>query len=323
MSCRVFIFVLCLALGSMLAVPALACDVPVEDFEAYRYDDPPIWMVWIDGFGDPDNGSLVGYWFPPFAELTIVHGGDTSMPFFYDNDWKISWATKTLTSGNDWTVNGVTRLSLWFKGDPENAAEPMYVALNGNAAVYHDDPDVTQIDTWTEWVMSLQAFADKGVDLANVNSITIGFGDPDNPQPGGFGKMYFDDICLLSINTVGIDIKPGSFPNAININGNGVIPVAILGSAGFDVSQINISTLEFGGLAVRVKGNGKPQCSIEDVSGDFSGGLEGAADGFDDLVCQFADDPLLWVPGDNEATLTGELLDGTPFEGTDSIKVVQ
>jgi hypothetical protein len=67
--------------------------------------------------------------------------------------------------------------------------------------------------------------------------------------------------------SVDIDIKPGSSPNAININGNGVIPVAVLGSAEFDASQVDVSTLTFAGLAVRVKGNGAPQCSFDDVSG--------------------------------------------------------
>ena len=120
-----------------------------------------------------------------------------------------------------------------------------------------------------------------------------------------------------------IDIKPGSYPNAINKNGKGVIPVAILGSADFDVTYIDVSTLSFAGLEVRIKGNDKPQCSFEDVSGDFSGGPEGEPDGYLDLVCQFVDDMSSWTVGDGEATLTGLLLDGTPFEGTDSIKVVQ
>jgi len=37
-----------------------------------------------------------------------------------------------------------------------------------------------------------------------------------------------------------------------------------------DVTQIDVSTLEFQGLRVRVKRDGSPQCSIEDASGDFS-----------------------------------------------------
>jgi hypothetical protein len=77
-----------------------------------------------------------------------------------------------------------------------NDAEPMYVALDGNAVVVHDNPNAALIDTWTEWNIDLQAFADQGVNLANVNTIAIGFGDKKNPQPGGSGTAYFDDIRL-------------------------------------------------------------------------------------------------------------------------------
>jgi hypothetical protein len=82
-------------------------------------------------------------------------------------------------------------------GMVSNKPEPMYVILDGNAKVFHDDPNATLIDAWTEWVIPLQEFADQGIDLAGVNSIGIGFGDPDNPQQDpGSGTMYFDDIRL-------------------------------------------------------------------------------------------------------------------------------
>ncbi|MHC4174772.1 MAG: LamG-like jellyroll fold domain-containing protein, partial [Planctomycetota bacterium] len=81
-------------------------------------------------------------------------------------------------------------------GMMSNAAELMYVVLNGSAVVYHEDPGATQIDIWTQWNIGLQGFADLGVDLTNVNTIGIGFGDRTNPQPGGTGTMYFDDIRL-------------------------------------------------------------------------------------------------------------------------------
>ncbi|MFZ2146712.1 MAG: LamG-like jellyroll fold domain-containing protein [Sedimentisphaerales bacterium] len=77
-----------------------------------------------------------------------------------------------------------------------NDPEPIYVALNGSAVVFHDNPYAALIDTWTQWNIDLQAFADQGVNLANVNTIAIGFGDKKNPQPGGSGKAYFDDIRL-------------------------------------------------------------------------------------------------------------------------------
>ena len=79
---------------------------------------------------------------------------------------------------------------------PTNDAEPVYVALNGSAVVFHDNPNAALIDTWTEWNIDLQGFADQGVNLANVNTIAIGFGDKKNPQPGGSGTAYFDDVRL-------------------------------------------------------------------------------------------------------------------------------
>jgi len=52
--------------------------------------------------------------------------------------------------------------------------------------------EAARIDDWSEWTIDLQAFT--GVDLADVNSIAICFGDQNDPQPGGSGKMFFDDI---------------------------------------------------------------------------------------------------------------------------------
>jgi hypothetical protein len=130
---------------------------------------------------------------PPYAEQTIVHGGAQSLVYAYDNNLKTSEATLTLIYPRDWTEEGVTKLSLWFRGASGNAAERMFVAL-GNAVVYHDDASATQITGWNEWVIDLETF---GVGLTNVNSITIGFGTKGSPAVGGTGQMYFDDIRLI------------------------------------------------------------------------------------------------------------------------------
>ena len=104
----------------------------------------------------------------------------------------------TLNSSRDWTMYGVESLSLWFHGDPANASEPMYVATANTrstpAVIYHDDASATQTSTWTQWSIDLNAFA--GVDLTDVDKLSIGFGDKYNPQAGGSGLMFFDDIRL-------------------------------------------------------------------------------------------------------------------------------
>ncbi|HUU20383.1 MAG TPA: LamG-like jellyroll fold domain-containing protein [Sedimentisphaerales bacterium] len=174
----------------------------IDDFEYYNDLEPDnpesnnIFYTWLDGFEDPANGSLVGYEFPPFTERIIVHGGKQSMPLYYDNSVTHSEVAMTLNYPTDWTEGGVTALTIWFYGNPANAAETLYVALNGTAIVTHDNPDAAQIATWIEWIIDLQAFADQGVDLTNVNTIALGLGDKNNPQPGGTGTMYFDDIAL-------------------------------------------------------------------------------------------------------------------------------
>ncbi len=121
------------------------------------------------------------------------------MPLYYDNGVGKSEATLTLTYPRDWTEKGVNILTIWFVGSSANAAEPMYVALNGSAVVTHDNPNASQIGIWTEWNIDLSApggFADLGVNLANVNTIALGFGNRNNPRAGGSGTMYFDDIRL-------------------------------------------------------------------------------------------------------------------------------
>jgi hypothetical protein len=177
----------------------------VDDFESYTDDDAngqAIWQTWIDGFGIADNGAQVGYLMPPYAEETIVHGGLQSMPLLYNNEAGVanSEATKTLTSPRDWTVAGVGQLSLWFRGESSNAPQGLYVALSNAtgspAIVAQGDPDAATSTTWMQWRISLQSFADQGINLTNVDKITIGLGSKGGATGDGSGTVYIDDIRL-------------------------------------------------------------------------------------------------------------------------------
>jgi hypothetical protein len=104
--------------------------------------------------------------------------------------------TNVTTTGNvsgQWTNQDIGILN--------NDAEPLYVAVSnssGNPAVVaHDDPAGAQIDTWTEWVIPLQAFVDQGINLGNVDKIAIGLGSKSGmASAGGSGTIYIDDIRL-------------------------------------------------------------------------------------------------------------------------------
>ena len=125
---------------------------------------------------------------------------------------------------------------------------------------------------------------------------------------------------------VGIDIKPGSFPNSVNLGSGGVTPVAILGSDTLDVDDIDITTLTLGTAGIKTVGKAnKYLCSTSDVSGNFSVSPEGMADGYVDLVCKFETTSIVPEVGDTTATLNGNFLaaaGGGDIEGTDSVNIV-
>ena len=177
----------------------------VDDFESYTDNDAEgeaIWQTWVDGFGVADNGAQVGNLMPPYCEQRIVHGGLQSMPLFYVNEAGVSnsEASLTLTAPRDWTAGGIADFSLWVRGDSDNAAEPLYVAVSnsagGPAIIVNDDPEATIKTAWKKWVIPLQAVADQGINLGNVDKIAIGVGSKAGAAAGGSGTMYIDDIRL-------------------------------------------------------------------------------------------------------------------------------
>ena len=173
----------------------------IDDFESYNDLDPDdpasnrIFDTWTDGYGNSSvNGAVVGYFYPPFTEHSVVHSGKQSMPYSYSTFFKYSKAERLLNPPQDWTIKGAGVLSLWFYGDASNYPAFMSVVLNGGPAVYHENVNVVRTDAWMQWTIDLQAFT--GVDLTNINSIAICFGDQNNLHAGGIGKMFFDDIRL-------------------------------------------------------------------------------------------------------------------------------
>jgi hypothetical protein len=180
----------------------------VDDFERYTDGDTGfdinIWQVWIDGFGVANNGSQVGYFFPPYAEQTIIHGGHQSMPLFYNNtgDTMISEAVRTLYPAQDWTINDADTLTLYLRGEADNDPDTLYLAIEDRAGriavAKHTDTDALLTTEWQKWHIPLVDIQAAGVDLTAVLKTYIGVGDRNNPKPGGAGKIYIDDIWITN-----------------------------------------------------------------------------------------------------------------------------
>lgn len=162
----------------------------VEDFESYTDDEGSrIYQTWTDGWEVPENGSQVGYGESPFAERNTVHGDRQSMPMIYTNtEATYSEAKRTFDAPQDWTVHGVTRLSLYFYGPAENVTGQMYVKINDVKAAYAGAADDLKAGQWIQWSVDL---ASLGVDLTNIQRLCVGI-----EGAGAVGTLYVDDIRL-------------------------------------------------------------------------------------------------------------------------------
>jgi hypothetical protein len=111
---------------------------------------------------------------------------------------------------------------------------------------------------------------------------------------------------------VPIDIKPGSGINPVNPFSNGLIPVAILGTDSFDAANIDANTLAFG--PNEAAPSHWHHTHLDDIDGD--------GDGFEDLIAHFRTAETGLAVGALGACVSGQTLDGTPFEGCDGVRIV-
>jgi phosphohistidine swiveling domain-containing protein len=159
---------------------------------------------------------------------------------------------------------------------------------------------------WTEQAKLTSSDAAKGDNIGLsvvIDGDTALIGTPVTDDSSG--SVYI--FSLNAAKVVPIDIKPGTETNSINPNSNGRVAVAILTAGEFDALQLDPDTAKFGpsgAIAERYK--------VKDVD----------RDGDEDLLLYFRIQQTGMACNDTQATLVGELYDGSEITGTDSIATV-
>jgi hypothetical protein len=118
-------------------------------------------------------------------------------------------------------------------------------------------------------------------------------------------------VTVCGISQVSIDIKPGSYPNSINLKKDQTVTVAILGSNTLNVKDIITSPISsaptFG------PSNATPiHIAYSDVN----------KDGYLDLVLQYKAKTLGFTSSSTQGCITGTLSDATTITGCDSVRIV-
>ncbi|MHC4445535.1 MAG: hypothetical protein ACYTF1_23560, partial [Planctomycetota bacterium] len=161
-----------------------------------------------------------------------------------------------------------------------------------------------------------------------------------NPSAGfdNWSVLFGDSGFRTFVETIpepadlSLDIKPGGCPNPLNTNtkGKGKLPVAILGTETFDVSEIDVNTISIADVVFPAKTPKIVDVATPLIDGEECECHELEGDGYADLVIHFSRREIILSLGLNQMerksvvpiTVQGKLLDGTPFEATDCVKIV-
>ncbi len=138
--------------------------------------------------------------------------------------------------------------------------------------------------------------------LSDFNALKIG------EITNNIGSITFtiDTLEIAAENSVMIDIKPNDFPNFVNLDSRGVIPVAVMTTSTFDATNVDPITVHFGRSGLEAATD---RWSVEDVN----------VDGDLDMLLFFRIQETGISCGDDTARLTGLTLGGDTIEGDDSI----
>lgn len=318
------------------------------------------------GIGVSGAGDVNGDGWPDVVVGSDLYGGWTGKAYVYSGqDWTLLMDITGEAGGdrfghfvsNAGDINGDgfddVLLSAYINDAGGHYAGRAYVVLGGNGPY----PKSLNAST-ADFIFTGEATEDRfgwsissagNINLDGTDEILVGAVDENH-----VGSYVYVFDCVSAEIPVSLDIKPGSCTNPLNVRTPGpgiwsievdqpadnlgkinptvlgglssVVPVAILGSHDFEISDIDISSLTLEGVSPL-------RSSMDDVSTPTEGSGDCAcpideADGLTDLILKFDKQAIvdaLGVVWDREIitlTLTGALNDGTPIEGVDCVMII-
>ncbi|HKQ50410.1 MAG TPA: hypothetical protein VJZ71_20215 [Phycisphaerae bacterium] len=290
--------------------------------------------LWQPGTPVPGLGG------PQWQHGPLFNGRDLYFTEAYHDIWSARYDSNT---GLFATAQPVASINTVY------AEQHAWVSRDGSTMVFGSDRPggYGGADLWTaEW----NHITNQWINVTNLGPIVNTASDEWAPlfAEGAevlyFSRSGYEMQVNASIPQPGslavLDIRPGACPNPLNRRSRGVLPVALVGGAAFDVSAVDRTTLRLrrpdgvGGEVAPHEGPPGPHTTIEDAATPFDGETcachDLAGDDVDDLMMHFRVDDLVSaleldaLPDGSEVALvlTGMMTDRTSFSATDCMWLV-
>ena len=280
--------------------------------------------IYLDGLVHFENATLS-------ANTAAGSGG----AIYVGSDTEMSLANVTIAnnnagSGDALASTAATATVSWLNTIVSGTCSPdgaVFLSVGGNIESIGDTcgfVDASDQTGVTAAELNLGPLANNGGPTPThallPGSFAIDAGVAPCPAADQRGVLRSDGLCdvgayeSVAMETA-IDIKPGSDRNPINLKKRGVIPVALLGSAAFDVTNVDVTTLTFG------PADATPDHDLTDPDVYDSHIQDVNDDGFFDLVSHYRVSETGLLPEHTSACLSGVTDGGVTIGGCDNVDV--
>jgi len=271
----------------------------VDYYQGYQYNGGSI----ASDRWNPDNatGPLDHYFFSPgfFFPLGNPYEQTERGWIILDFGQMVGGCINVLETSPELTANyPLEQAKVWVTDDLAN--DWVYLGMATN--------QTPEIDTTSRWSSHPNVFTLGGcIRYVKIIDMTDPYLYTSRPTSDGFDvdAVYAGECVPVGVP---VDIKPTSCPNPLNTKSKGVTPVAILGTADFDVTEIDPETIKLIGILTDVSPLSwnwedvatpfEPYTGKEDC--DLDCNTEGP-DGYLDLTLKFDTQKLLDAIGTVES----------------------